>query len=47
MNETIKLIQDHRSIRSYLDKDISEEVLDQILKSAQAMPSSINAQQTL
>jgi FMN reductase [NAD(P)H] len=46
MNETIKLIQDHRSIRSYLDKDISEEVLDQILKSAQAMPNSINGQQT-
>jgi FMN reductase [NAD(P)H] len=46
MNETIKLMQDHRSIRSYLDKDISEEFLDQILKSAQAMPSSINGQQT-
>jgi FMN reductase [NAD(P)H] len=46
MNETIKLIQDHRSIRSYLDKDISEEVLDHILKSAQAMPNSINSQRT-
>jgi FMN reductase [NAD(P)H] len=46
MNETIKLIQNHRSIRSYLDKNISEETLDQILKSAQSMPSSINAQQT-
>jgi len=46
MNETIKLIQNHRSIRSYLDKNISEEVLDQILKSAQAMPNSINGQQT-
>lgn len=46
MNETIKLIQNHRSIRSYLDKNISEEVLDQILKSAQSMPTSINGQQT-
>jgi FMN reductase [NAD(P)H] len=46
MNETIKLIQNHRSIRSYLDKNISEEALDQILKSAQSMPNSINGQQT-
>jgi len=46
MNETIKLIQNHRSIRSFLDKNITEETLDQILKSAQAMPNSINGQQT-
>lgn len=46
MNETIKLIQNHRSIRSYLNKDISNEILDQILKSAQSMPNSINGQQT-
>ncbi len=46
MNETIKLIQNHRSIRTFLDKNITEETLDQILKSAQAMPNSINGQQT-
>lgn len=46
MNDTIKSIQNHRSIRSYLDKDVSEEILDEILTSAQSMPNSINAQQT-
>lgn len=46
MNETIKLIQNHRSIRSFLDKEIEDDILDEILKCAQAMPNSINAQQT-
>ncbi|BCJ92583.1 NADPH-dependent oxidoreductase [Anaerocolumna cellulosilytica] len=46
MNETIQLIQNHRSIRSFLDKDIDNEIIDEILKSSQAMPSSINGQQT-
>lgn len=46
MNDTIKLIQNHRSIRLYSDKDIPEEILDEILISAQSMPNSINAQQT-
>lgn len=46
MNETNKLIQDHRSIRSFLDKEVDDTVIDEILKSAQAMPNSINGQQT-
>lgn len=46
MNHTIKIIKNHRSIRQYLDKDISEDVIDEIVKSAQAMPNSINGQQT-
>lgn len=46
MNETIKIIQDHRSIRSFLDKSIDDEIIDEILRSSQAMPSSINGQQT-
>lgn len=45
MNETIKIIQNHRSIRKYLNKDIPDDVLQQILISAQSMPTSINAQQ--
>ncbi|MDT8715680.1 NADPH-dependent oxidoreductase [Clostridium sp. 19966] len=45
MNDTIRLIQNHRSIRNYLDKDIPEEVLDEILKASQSMPNSINGQQ--
>lgn len=46
MNDTIKLIQDHRSIRSFLNKDIDDEIIDEILKAAQSMPSSINGQQS-
>lgn len=46
MNETIKTIQNHRSIRSFLDKSVDDEIIDEILKSSQAMPSSINGQQT-
>jgi FMN reductase [NAD(P)H] len=45
MNELLKTIQNHRSIRNYLDKDISEEMINEILRSAQAMPNSINGQQ--
>lgn len=46
MNNTIESIQNHRSIRQYLDKDVSDELIDEIVKSAQAMPNSINVQQT-
>lgn len=45
MNETINSIKNHRSIRTYLDKEIPNEIINEILKSAQAMPTSINAQQ--
>jgi len=46
MNETIKTIQNHRSIRKFLDKNLEEPIIDQIIKCAQSMPSSINGQQT-
>lgn len=46
MNNTIEKITDHRSIRQYLDKDISDEMINEIVKAAQAMPNSINGQQT-
>jgi FMN reductase [NAD(P)H] len=46
MNDTIKIIQDHRSIRNFLDKPVDDETIDEILKSSQAMPNSINGQQT-
>jgi FMN reductase [NAD(P)H] len=46
MNNTIETIKNHRSIRRYLDKDISNEIIDEIVKAAQAMPNSINGQQT-
>jgi len=46
MNETIRKIQDHRSIRSFKDQNIDEATINEILKSAQAMPNSINGQQS-
>lgn len=46
MNEIIKSIQNHRSIRNYLDKDVSEDIINEVVKAAQAMPNSINGQQT-
>jgi len=46
MNNTIDTIKNHRSIRQYSDKDVPAELIDEIIKSAQAMPNSINGQQT-
>lgn len=45
MNEIIRTYKNHRSIRSYLDKDVSDEYIDLIIESAQHAPSSINGQQ--
>ena len=45
MNETINLIKNHRSIRTYLEKDISDDILDEILKAVHSMSTSINGQQ--
>lgn len=46
MNEVIKTMKNHRSIRKYSSKEISDEVLNELLTATQAMPSSINAQHT-
>lgn len=45
MNEVIKTIQNHRSIRSYTGEPVKEEHLETILRSAIHAPSSINGQQ--
>ena len=45
MNETIKTMMNHRSIRNYQDKDVDEKLIEVIIKAAQAAPSSINGQQ--
>lgn len=45
-NETIKSLENHRSIRKYLDKDIHENIITEILTAAQCAPNSINGQQT-
>lgn len=45
MSSSIQIIKNHRSIRNYLDQDISEDVLQQVLEATHAMPTSINGQQ--
>jgi len=45
MNETIRIIQNHRSIRNFLEREVEDSIIDTILQSAQSMPNSINGQQ--
>lgn len=45
MNEVIKTLTNHRSIRSYTEERVAEEDLKEIIRAAQAAPSSINGQQ--
>lgn len=45
-NEMIKHLEGHRSIRKYLDKDIHENIITEILSAVQCAPNSINGQQT-
>lgn len=45
MHPAIETITRHRSVRQYKDTDVSAEDLDQIIRSAHAMPSSVNGQQ--
>lgn len=44
MNEVIRTLLSHRSIRSYLDRPISEELLEQIIKAVQSAPNWVNIQ---
>lgn len=45
MNETLKTLTHHRSIRSYTDQPVTDEQLEAIVHAAQSAPSSINGQQ--
>jgi FMN reductase [NAD(P)H] len=45
MNETVRLLQAHRSSRSYKSDPIPEEILDAIIESAHRAPTSTNSQQ--
>lgn len=45
MNETLKTLTRHRSIRSYAAEPVTDEQLDAIVHAAQSAPSSINGQQ--
>lgn len=46
MNKVIETIKDHRSIRDFKSDVIDESIIAEIVAAAQAMPSSINGQQT-
>lgn len=41
-NETLRLIKNRRSVRSYLDKAVSEEDLKILIKSGMAAPSAVD-----
>jgi FMN reductase [NAD(P)H] len=44
MNETLRNLNAHRSIRAYKDEPVSEEMLDALLTAVQRAPTSINGQ---
>jgi FMN reductase (NADPH) len=44
MNETVRSITRHRSIRHYRDEPVGEDIVDAILASAQAAPTSSHKQ---
>lgn len=44
MNETIKLLMAHRSIRKYADKPVSRGIVEQIISAAQMASTSSNVQ---
>lgn len=44
MNDTIEMLLNHRSIRKYIDKPISDEIVDTIIDSAQMAPTSSHFQ---
>ncbi|MDP1635866.1 MAG: nitroreductase family protein [Gallionellaceae bacterium] len=45
MNETLRIQQSHRSIRSYRADPVSDAMLDQIIAAAHQAPTSMNAQE--
>jgi FMN reductase [NAD(P)H] len=45
MNDTVRLLQEHQSERSYKDDPIPCEILDDIIESAHRAPTSMNSQQ--
>ncbi len=45
MNQTIEIMKNHRCIRSFLDKEITDAIIDELVAVAQAAPNSINGQQ--
>jgi len=46
MNDVIKLLQSHRSIRKFADKPVDQETINAIIASGQAAATSNNVQAT-
>ena len=44
MNDTIKVLCERRSVRSYKDKQVPKEILDEILKCGTFAPSGMGLQ---
>ena len=47
MNDTIKVLCERRSVRSYKDKQVPKEILDEILKCGTFAPSGMGLQSTV
>ncbi|BCU82348.1 FMN reductase [NAD(P)H] [Polycladomyces abyssicola] len=47
MNDVIRTLTQHRSIRSYTSQEVTDEQLDHIFRAIQAAPNSINGQQVI
>jgi FMN reductase [NAD(P)H] len=45
MNETLRLMQSHRSTRNYTPDPVSDQMLDHIVEAAYRGPTSVNSQQ--
>lgn len=45
MNNTLETLRRHRSIRSYSDRDVDEQTLQELISSVQQAPSSRNTQE--
>jgi FMN reductase [NAD(P)H] len=45
VNTTLQTQHRHRSIRSYTDQPVSDEMLDAIIEAAHRAPTSMNAQE--
>jgi len=45
MNQVLNVMKDHRSIRNYLNKEVPEDIINELIEVAQAAPNSINGQQ--
>ncbi|MGX6592424.1 NADPH-dependent oxidoreductase [Cetobacterium ceti] len=46
MLKTVDVIKDHRCIRKYLQEDVPDSIIEEIIVCAQSMPNSLNGQQT-